>query len=204
MSIEFVGDYYSQSDDGQAHADPYGIIEELYSKGYFDQLARAIGNRWSLPHDNIGDLGQDLTEKALKDPESFDTGWRYAWSVANSHVSDQYRKRLRRTDGHTVDSANALLSQPGAQEAPLLNDVSNSVDYTERVVDRALVGGLVDGLNERDRSLITGIYFRSRTYLEVAAELGIPEGTVKSRVHEIIRQWRNQLSRQGIDSRGDF
>ena len=42
-------------------------------------------------------------------------------------------------------------------------------------------------------------YFRARPYAEVASELGIPEGTVKSRVYYALRALRLALEEMGWD-----
>jgi len=42
-------------------------------------------------------------------------------------------------------------------------------------------------------------YYRDRPYAEVAAELGVPEGTVKSRVYYGLRALRNALEEMGYD-----
>jgi RNA polymerase sigma-70 factor (ECF subfamily) len=42
-------------------------------------------------------------------------------------------------------------------------------------------------------------YYRGRPYAEVAAELGIPEGTVKSRVYYALRALRLALEEMGWD-----
>ena len=42
-------------------------------------------------------------------------------------------------------------------------------------------------------------YFRDRPYAEVAEELGIPEGTVKSRVYYALKAVRLALEEMGWD-----
>lgn len=49
------------------------------------------------------------------------------------------------------------------------------------------------------RRAVVETYFRGRPYAEVAAELGIPEGTVKSRVYYALRALRLALEEMGWD-----
>ena len=54
-------------------------------------------------------------------------------------------------------------------------------------------------LGEAHRTVLIETYYRARPYAEVAAELGIPEGTVKSRVYYALRALRNALEEMGFD-----
>lgn len=67
--------------------------------------------------------------------------------------------------------------------------------------DRALVAWQVEEalrkLGEDHRRVLIETYYRARPYAEVAAELGIPEGTVKSRVYYALRALRLTLEEMG-------
>src|SRR3954471_10694902 len=49
------------------------------------------------------------------------------------------------------------------------------------------------------RQVIVETYFRGRPYAELAAELGVPEGTIKSRVYYGLRALRNALEELGYE-----
>jgi RNA polymerase sigma-70 factor, ECF subfamily len=49
------------------------------------------------------------------------------------------------------------------------------------------------------RQVIVESYFRGRPYAELAAELGVPEGTIKSRVYYGLRALRNALEELGYE-----
>jgi RNA polymerase sigma-70 factor (ECF subfamily) len=53
----------------------------------------------------------------------------------------------------------------------------------DRAVDRRTLGRAFERLDARDRLLLTLHHFWDLPIAETAAHLGIPEGTVKSRVH---------------------
>jgi RNA polymerase sigma-70 factor (ECF subfamily) len=54
-------------------------------------------------------------------------------------------------------------------------------------------------IGEAHREVLLETYFRGRRHGEVAAKLGIPEGTVKSRVFYALRALRNALEEMGYD-----
>lgn len=54
-------------------------------------------------------------------------------------------------------------------------------------------------IGDDHRRVLVETYYRGRPYAEVAAELGIPEGTVKSRVYYGLRALRNALEELGYE-----
>jgi RNA polymerase sigma-70 factor (ECF subfamily) len=54
-------------------------------------------------------------------------------------------------------------------------------------------------IGEQHRQVIVETYYKGRPYAEVAAELGVPEGTIKSRVYYGLRALRNALEELGYD-----
>ena len=56
-------------------------------------------------------------------------------------------------------------------------------DELDRAVERRILGRAFANLDARDRLLLTLHHFWALPITETAAHLGIPEGTVKSRVH---------------------
>jgi RNA polymerase sigma-70 factor, ECF subfamily len=54
-------------------------------------------------------------------------------------------------------------------------------------------------IGDRHREILLQTYYRGRPYAEVAAELGIPVGTVKSRVYYALRALRITLEEMGYE-----
>jgi RNA polymerase sigma-70 factor, ECF subfamily len=54
-------------------------------------------------------------------------------------------------------------------------------------------------IGDDHRRVLVETYYRGRPYAEVAAELGVPEGTVKSRVYYGLRALRVVLEEMGYD-----
>ena len=65
------------------------------------------------------------------------------------------------------------------------------------------VKGVVSQLPPGEREAIELAYFGGRTYREVAARLGTPEGTVKSRIRAGLRRMRDALAGAGIEPAGE-
>jgi len=54
-------------------------------------------------------------------------------------------------------------------------------------------------IGDQHRQVLVETFYRGRPYAEVAADLGVPEGTVKSRVYYGLRALRNALEEMGYD-----
>jgi RNA polymerase sigma-70 factor (ECF subfamily) len=70
-------------------------------------------------------------------------------------------------------------------------------------VDRALVAWQVEEalrrIGDDHRRVLVEVYYRARPYAEVAGELGVPVGTVKSRVYYGLRALRLALEEMGVE-----
>ena len=70
-------------------------------------------------------------------------------------------------------------------------------------LDEALLSWQVEEamrrIGEDHRRVLVETYYRARPYAEVAAELGVPEGTVKSRVYYGLRALRVVLEEMGYE-----
>jgi RNA polymerase sigma-70 factor (ECF subfamily) len=71
-------------------------------------------------------------------------------------------------------------------------DVSGAFapDDLERTVERRQLGRAFGRLDDKDRLLLTLHHFWSLPIAETATHLGIPQGTVKSRVHHAMIRLR--------------
>lgn len=72
------------------------------------------------------------------------------------------------------------------------NDVGIDDDRVLATVERADIQAALDRLNERDRQLVRLRYEEDLTQAGIARRLGLPEGTVKVRLHRV----RNKLRRE--------
>ncbi|MFC9999134.1 sigma-70 family RNA polymerase sigma factor [Nocardia sp. NPDC127526] len=63
-------------------------------------------------------------------------------------------------------------------------------DFAESVSDGLLVAELLAHLPDPQRDAVVQVILRDRAYQDVAADLGVPVGTVKTRVHYALRSLR--------------
>jgi RNA polymerase sigma-70 factor (ECF subfamily) len=115
----------------------------------------------------------------LERPEESVRAWLF--TVARHLVVDQLRSARRaheRATGHVPET-----SEP---------------DATQAVLDAWLVADALVELSPEHRAVVVGAYFRGRSVAELAAEEGIPAGTVKSRLHYALRALRLALQEKGV------
>ena len=66
-------------------------------------------------------------------------------------------------------------------------------DHSSAVVASVTVHAALDALSPEHRTVIEEVYLRGRDLDEVAASLGVPKGTVKSRSHYALRALRKAM-----------
>lgn len=138
-----------------------------------DQAARLIVRDPELARDAVQDalIRAWRTLPGLRDPERFDA-WLHRL-VVNACL-DLLRRRRRRP----------MEVELTPIHAPLIADTSTSV------ADRDLVDGVLRVLDDRERAIVVLHYFLGMPLSDVAAALGIPLGTVKSRLHRALGEMR--------------
>ncbi|MEU7800462.1 sigma-70 family RNA polymerase sigma factor [Micromonospora arborensis] len=90
-----------------------------------------------------------------------------------------------------IDAARARKARPtevGMADMALLAE--STADITEGVVAVQTVRRALPKLTAAHRAVLIELYFIGRSTDEAAAQLGIPEGTVKSRAHYALRALR--------------
>ncbi|MEV0677367.1 sigma-70 family RNA polymerase sigma factor [Actinosynnema sp. NPDC050436] len=71
-------------------------------------------------------------------------------------------------------------------------------DFAEQVVRRCVVDQALDGLTPTHRQALRQVYHLDRTRQRAAAAIGVPVGTVKSRVHNATIAVTEALAGRGI------
>jgi len=138
-----------------------------------DQAARLILRDPELARDAVQEglirAWRDLPK--LRDPDRFDA-WLHRLTV-NACI-DQTRRRRRRP----------IEVELTPIHAPAVTDTSGAL------ADRDFVDGVLRHLDERERAIVVLHYFLGMPLTDVAATLGIPVGTVKSRLHRALGEMR--------------
>jgi RNA polymerase sigma-70 factor (ECF subfamily) len=66
----------------------------------------------------------------------------------------------------------------------------------DQVLDRQLVSGALQHLSPAHRTVLVETFYRGGTPVTVARQLGVPPGTVRSRLHYALHALRQQLQEQ--------
>ena len=150
-------------------------LYERYADDVFRYLARRLGD--GLAHD----LTAETFRIAIQRASSFDptVGHPRAWlyGIASNLVRGHWRTEQRRFRAMERDARR----DPSAASDPLL-DVDRRLDASTTL---AAVLALVADLPPEDRDLLTLFAWEGCSYAEIGEALGIPVGTVRSRLHRI-------------------
>ena len=92
-----------------------------------------------------------------------------------------------------IDRFRAREVRPPETEPESLEQVPEPAEPLERLLDRETLLGALRELSEAHRSALVQVYVMDKTVPEAAATLGVPEGTVKSRLHHGLRAVRSSL-----------
>jgi RNA polymerase sigma-70 factor (ECF subfamily) len=94
-----------------------------------------------------------------------------------------------------IDLHRARARRPAEPHAEIASEGED--DRVERVLVSWQVEEALRRIGEEHRRVLIETYYRARPYAEVATELGIPAGTVKSRVFYALRALRLTLEEMG-------
>jgi RNA polymerase sigma-70 factor (ECF subfamily) len=131
------------------------------------------------------DVVQEALLRAWRDPALTTRGEAQArawlFTVVRHLVVDRWRSAASR---HEVAVRDFLEPSEG--------------DRSGEVLDHWLIAEALSCLSRDHRRVIASAYYEGRSVAEIAAELRIPEGTVKSRLHYGLRSLRLVLQEKGV------
>ncbi len=138
------------------------------------------------------DLVQDTLLRAYRSIDSFDGRYPRSWLLTilrNAHIN---RHRRRRPD--LLRDPEAVIDQPSTDAA------YDPVALVDATFDAEVTAAL-ESLAEPFRAVIDLVDIGGLSYAETAARLGIPTGTVMSRLHRARRRVREHLDQAELISR---
>ena len=157
-------------------------IVRLYWRKVFNVAYKFVGRQ-----DEAEDLAQDIFLKLFKSLKTFDRRANFStWliSVSRNLCIDHYRSVRREHDVVTHDVDVVTLARPSALDSP-----QAALEQRDRV---ALLRAALDTLAPSLRTAVMLRDIQELSYQEIADRLGVPEGTVKSRIN----RGRTELARQ--------
>jgi len=157
-------------------------IVRLYWRKVFNVAYKFVGRQ-----DEAEDLAQDIFLKLFRSLKTFDRRANFStWliSVSRNLCIDHYRSMRREHDVVTHDVDVVTLARPSALDSPQV-----ALERRDRV---ALLRAALDKLAPSLRTAVMLRDIQELSYQEIAEKLGVPEGTVKSRIN----RGRTELARQ--------
>jgi RNA polymerase sigma-70 factor (ECF subfamily) len=134
------------------------------------------------------DVVQETLLRAWRHPEVTEDSERSArawlFTVARNLIIDERRSARFRSESGTPD-----MEQAADRAGP---------DEVETALDRMLLGEAISQLSQDHRAVIRRAYYQGWTTAQIAADLQIAEGTVKSRLHYGMRALRLKLQEMGV------
>jgi RNA polymerase sigma factor (sigma-70 family) len=160
-------------------------IYDQFGSYVYGLAARVIGDRRAAE-----DITQDVFLSMWERPEAFepDRGRlrTFVGTLAHRRAIDFVRREEARRRRSARDAA-AMLPIPDVDELAMA------------IVTAEQVRAEVERLPAEQREAIELAYFGGRTYRQVADELGIPEGTAKSRMRLGLRRIADALGAIGVE-----
>ncbi|GAC1306162.1 MAG: RNA polymerase sigma factor RpoE [Vulcanimicrobiaceae bacterium] len=144
---------------------------------------------YRLTHDadEAKDIAQDAFLRAYRRLDDFHPDRpfsRWLFVIARNASLDAIRRRRRAATYASKDES--LPDEPGPEELALRNDEASRVHAA------------LDALPMKYRDVLDMYYLRGLRYREIALELGIPIGTVKTYISRAKRRLRDELVSPGL------
>lgn len=155
-----------------------------------EAYAAHAGELYGFAMRSLGDSG--LAEEAVQ--ETFLRAWR-AGARFDPQIGSLRTWLFAILRNVVIDLGRARSSRPPVAEG----GIEPAVEPFEEALLSWQVEEAMRRIGEQHRRVLVETYYRGRPYAEVAAELGVPEGTVKSRVYYGLRALRVALEEIGYD-----
>ena len=133
------------------------------------------------------DLVQDTLLRAYRAIERFDGRYPRAWLLTIMRNAQVNRVRRKRPE---------LMHDPDTTMAQMADESAEAADAETQIMEQTLAAPIETALNslpEKFRSVVELVDINELSYKEAADVLGIPVGTVMSRLHRARRNIRQQL-----------
>lgn len=172
--------------DGDAVA-----FETLFNR-YRDGIYKLYLNRTGGNGDDADDLLQETFIKVFLNLDKYDTAFTFGqwiYTIARNTFIDFIRKRRDDVPINTSAGSGWAYINPASYDATPEERVINSQNGTQ-------LENRLSKMTPRYRRLIELRFFKEYSYEEIAAELGIPIGTVKTQIHRA----RTQLCKLILES----
>jgi RNA polymerase sigma-70 factor (ECF subfamily) len=155
-----------------------------------EAYAAHAGELYGFATRSLGDAG--LAEEAVQ--ETFLRAWR-AGKRFDPEIGSLRTWLFAILRNVVIDLGRARAARPALADS----EAEPSVEPIEETLLAWQVEEAMRRIGDQHREILVETYYRGRPYAEVAAELGIPVGTVKSRVYYALRALRIALEEMGYE-----
>ncbi len=155
-----------------------------------EAYAAHSGELYGFAMRSLGDSG--LAEEAVQ--ETFVRAWR-AGERFDPEIGSLRTWLFAILRNVVIDLGRARAIRPGVAQT----GIEPSVEPLEEALLAWQVEEAMRRIGEDHRRVLVETHFRGRPYAEVAEELGVPEGTVKSRVYYGLKALRVVLEEMGYE-----
>lgn len=161
---------------------------EALMERYLPYVSAVVWNilRFSMSAEDAEEVVSDVFLAAWRQAEDLKPGHVKAWlgAVARNQAKNKLRQR-----GLTLPLEDDALEIPG------LEDPAGEI---QRLEERRLVRQAVDGLSPQDREIFLRHYYYAQTVKEVARQMDMKEGTVKTRLMRGRMKLKEVLMKEGF------
>lgn len=155
-----------------------------------EAYAAHAGELYGFATRSLGDAG--LAEEAVQ--ETFLRAWR-AGKRFDPQIGSLRTWLFAILRNVVIDLGRARAARPAVAEG----EAEPAVEPFEETLLAWEVEEAMRRIGDQHRRILVETYYRGRPYAEVASELGIPVGTVKSRVYYALRALRIALEEIGYE-----
>lgn len=168
--------------------DAFGVLVERYMRRAYLQALGLVGSR-----EDALDLSQEAFVRAFRARQSLDPERPfYAWLYQILRRLCFNFKRDRRVRAALLaGEGSAWLTDVAARSAP-----EDPAAVLERAELCMRIGAAIDGLPDREREVLVLKEFEDLKYREIAELVGVPVGTVMSRLYSARRRLAESLVNQ--------
>lgn len=152
----------------------------------------SLAYRFTGQYQEAEELTQEIIVRVYRQLDRFDPRAHFAvWlnSVARNHCIDHYRTKVR-------ERQRLLPDEPPLERTPGSPQLGPDRILEQREARASLLAAL-GGLSPKLREVVQLRFFEEMPYEEICDRLGVPEGTVKSRIH----RGRAELKRLLVDAK---
>lgn len=162
--------------------------------GRWEQPIRRLCARMLGDSHRAEDLSQEAFARVFAHRRNFDPAGRFStwlWRIALNLCYDELRRRARRPEL----SLSAEENDPMADVAETSPAPDESLERSEKLGE---VRSALQQLGEPYRTVVILRHFENLKFCEIAEVLGIPEGTVKSRMAEGLARLARRLKPERV------